>query len=52
MPTVLITGAARPNSIASGVASHLKAEVMNSVEAVHELEDRGLFFDVTSGLAG
>ncbi|WP_198395888.1 ATP-grasp domain-containing protein [Brevibacterium antiquum] len=29
-----------------------KAEVMNSVEAVHELEDRGLFFDVTSGLAG
>lgn len=26
MPTVLITGAGRPNSIASGVASHLKAE--------------------------
>lgn len=26
MPTVLITGAARPNSIASGVASRLKAE--------------------------
>ncbi|TSI11725.1 SDR family oxidoreductase [Brevibacterium aurantiacum] len=26
MPTVLITGAARSNSIASGIASHLKAE--------------------------
>jgi hypothetical protein len=27
-----------------------RAEVMGSVDAVHDLEDRGLFFDVTSGL--